>query len=75
MCNGGNTLSKVMFHTYITHTQAKVYLAELIEQGFVENFLPEKRYQTTSKGLQYLNVLENMSEMLPIETRKAKINT
>ncbi len=75
VCNGGNIISHIMFHTYITHTQAKVYLGELIEKGLVENYLPEKRYQTTAKGLQYLHALENVTEMLALETRKARINT
>ncbi len=73
VCNGGEIISRIMFHTYITYAQAKAYLGELIETGLLENYLPEKKYQTTAKGLHYLNVLESMSEMFSVETRRAKI--
>jgi predicted transcriptional regulator len=60
-----------MFHAYISYAQAKAYLAELIEKGLVEtDVFSQKKYLTTPKGIEYLTVLESMSEMLAIETRK-----
>jgi predicted transcriptional regulator len=60
-----------MFHAYITHSQAKGYLGELIEKGLVEtDTFNSKKYYATSKGIEYLAGLESMSEMLAIETRR-----
>jgi predicted transcriptional regulator len=73
VCNGGSLITRVMFHAYITHTQAKGYLSELIEKGLVEtDIFNSKKYFATSKGIEYLAGLERMSEMLAIETRTVK---
>ena len=75
VCNGGTVISKVMFHAYITHAQAKGYLGELIQKGLVEtDVFNSREYRTTSKGLEYLMGLQRMSELLPVETRKAAKN-
>jgi predicted transcriptional regulator len=72
VCNGGSIISRIMFHTYITHAQAKGYLGELIEKGLVEtDTFNSKKYLATPKGIEYLGALERMSEMLAIETRRS----
>lgn len=71
VCNGGTTITRVMFHAYITHSQAKIYLGELIESGLIEtDMFNSKQYRSTSKGLACLAGLETISELLPIETRR-----
>lgn len=71
VCNGGSVISRIMFHAYITHAQAKAYLGELIESGLVENdIFNSRKYIATSKGIEYLQGLQRMSEMLAIETRR-----
>jgi len=74
VCNGGNIISRIMFHTYITHGQAKLYLAELIEKGLIENDpFNSKMYFSTAKGLECLAGLDSIHEMLSLDVRKAKI--
>ena len=63
-----------MCHTYFTHSQSKAYLGELIDLGLVDYDALYKKYNTT-KSMNYLAALENMNEVIAIETRKAKINT
>jgi|SRR5581483_325021 len=71
VCNGGTTITRVMFHAYITHAQAKSYLGELMEKGLIEtDMFNSKQYRSTAKGLACLAGLETMSELLPIETRR-----
>ncbi len=71
VCNGGTTITKVMFHAYLTHAQAKSYLGELIEKGLVEtDILNSKEYRATPKGMEYMVGLERMTEMLAVVTRK-----
>lgn len=72
VCNGteGIVISRVMFHAYITHAQARRYLADMIENGLIETDIFNSRvYRATSKGLEYLAGLQQMSEFLPIDTR------
>jgi len=72
VCNGGSVISRIMFHAYISHAQAKAYLGELIEKGLVEtDIFSSRKYIATSKGIEYLQGLERMSEMLAIETRRS----
>jgi predicted transcriptional regulator len=75
VCNGSTTITRVMFHAYLTHAQAKGYLGELVQKGFVEtDIFNSKEYHTTPKGIEYLAGLERMTEMLSIETRRAVKN-
>jgi predicted transcriptional regulator len=75
VCNGGTTITKVMFHAYLTHAQAKGYLRELVGKGLVEtDIFNSKEYRTAPKGMEYLAGLERMTEMLSIETRRAVKN-
>jgi predicted transcriptional regulator len=69
VANGGATISQVMFKAYTSHGQAKSYLSELIENGLVEHDALDRKYRTTTKGLEYLQAMERMSEMLTIKTR------
>lgn len=73
VCNGGSILTGIMFHTYITHAQATSYLAESIEAGLIEHDRLDRKYRTTAKGIDYLSALESIREMLPLETRKARV--
>lgn len=67
-------MSRIMFHTYITHGQAKSYLGELIESGLIQtDVYDRKKYFTTVKGIAYLSALDSMTDMLGIVTRKVKL--
>jgi len=67
--NGGARISHIMFKAYLSHGQAKGYLGELIGQGFMEYDSIERTYCTASKGMEYLQAAEKMSEMLAVTTR------
>lgn len=76
VCNGGNIISRIMFHTYISHSQAKAYLGEMIQTGLIERDpFDSRKYGSTPKGLAYLAALDNMADMLSIETRKARLKS
>jgi predicted transcriptional regulator len=69
--NGGSTITQVMFKAYLCHGQAKSYLSELIEQGFLEYDSIERKYRTSPNGLEYLHAAEKISEILSITTRRS----
>jgi predicted transcriptional regulator len=75
---GGAGITKIMFHAYLTHGQAKEYGQLLIENGLLELDLESssmRQYRTTHKGIEYLAAIDKMSEMLPITTRRSSKNT
>jgi predicted transcriptional regulator len=50
-------------------------MQELIQTGLIEtDIFDSKKYYSTSKGLAYLAALDNMAEMLSIETIKARVS-
>lgn len=72
--NGGAMISHIMFKAYTSHAQAKSYLGELIENGLIEYDVLDRTYHTTTKGLEYLQAMERISEMLCMSTRRSTAN-
>jgi predicted transcriptional regulator len=71
--NGGSTITNIMFKAFTSHAQAKAYLGELIENGFIEYDGLDRKYRTSAKGLEYLQVAEKMSEMLAISNIRRSV--
>ena len=69
--NGGATISQIMFRAYAAHSQAKSYLSLLIESGYVEFDSIDRMYRATAKGLEYLAAIQNLSDIMKIETRRS----
>ena len=75
---GGVGITKIMFHAYLTHSQAKEYISQLMSLALLDLDTEAgslKQYRTTSKGIEYLAAVERMADMLAIETRRAKPDT
>lgn len=72
--NGGATITQIMFKAYTSHAQAKSYLGELLEQELIEFDSLERKYRASPKGLEYLNSMELISNMLTINTRRSVAN-
>ena len=70
VCNGGSSITNIMFRGYVTHQQAKLYTQQLIESGLLKYDRLEKRYFTTPDGMQSLAMMEQMAEILPIITKR-----
>ena len=71
---GGAGITRIMFHAYLTHTQAKEYTQALVSDGLLEQDIEAaslRQFRTTPKGVEYLAAAERMSDMLAIETRRA----
>ena len=69
--NGGATISQIMFRAYTAHSQAKSYLALLIENGYVEYDSIDRKYIATAAGMSYLTAMQNLSDIMKIETRRS----
>jgi predicted transcriptional regulator len=71
---GGAGITKIMFHAYLTHSQAKEYTQALVNSELLELDVEAgsfRQFRTTPKGIEYLSAVERISDMLAIETRRA----
>ena len=70
---GGAGITKIMFHAYLTHSQAKEYIQMLMQNRLLgyDAESSVRQYRTTPKGIEYLAAVERMADMLAIETRRA----
>jgi predicted transcriptional regulator len=71
---GGASITKIMFHAYLTHNQAKEYTQALMGNGMLELDIEASlltQYRTTPKGIEYLAAVEKISDLLAIETKRA----
>lgn len=67
----GEGISKIMFSACLSHSQATAYLSQMVEDGLIVNDVQrgKRHYRTTPKGVEYLAALNNMCELLQLETR------
>lgn len=72
--NGGATITQIMFKAYTSHAQAKSYLGELIEKGLIEYDSLDRNFRTSAHGLECLNAMERISDLLAINTRRSAAN-
>jgi len=63
-----------MFKAYASHAQAKSYLGELIENGFVVYDELDRKHRTSAKELEYLQAVESISEMFCTNTKRSTPN-
>jgi len=70
VCNGGSIITNIMARAYITHSQAKAYTEQLIASGLLEYDALERKYLSTSEGMRYLGMMNEMSEILSVATKR-----
>ena len=70
----GNSVrpTKIMHKTYLSHSHLKKYLFLLLENGLLEYQQAGQTYRTTDKGIQFLQIYNQISEMVAVTTTKMK---
>jgi len=63
----GAILTKLMFSSYLTHSQVLQYSKTLIERGFLEYDKIDKVYKTTPFGFRLLELHGEMSQILNVQ--------
>jgi predicted transcriptional regulator len=64
-CIGGSRITNIMLKSDITHGEARNYLAELLQLGYLTLDADEANtYTTTPSGLQYLAVNRTLMELM-----------
>ena len=59
----GASKTKIMYKAYLSYAQLQEYLGMLIENGLIRQNSPEMTFITTAKGVHYLKVYDQMSEI------------
>ena len=63
--NGGTTKTKIMYFAFLSLNQLNEYLSILIENNLVEYLDGTHTFKTSEKGLNYLNVYNEIRKLLP----------
>ena len=66
---GGANKTKIMYAAFLDYVQLKEYLSVLIENNLLEYLDGTQTYKTTEKGLNYLKMHNEISELLPIKAK------
>lgn len=66
LANGGRLKTQIMYGVNLSFSQLKEYLSFLIEMGFLRVRVEKRKkvYETTAKGIQYIESYIEMSNLL-----------
>jgi predicted transcriptional regulator len=62
--NNGVTQTTIMYKAFLTYSQLKAYLVLLTEKGLIEFRHLERVYCTTNKGMQFLQMYNQIIEVI-----------
>jgi predicted transcriptional regulator len=71
--NGSATKTKIMYKAFLSYAQLKEYLSVLIENNLLEYLEGTQSYKTTEKGLNFLKMHNDISELLQTPMRESRI--
>jgi len=71
--NGSATKTKIMYKAFLSYAQLKEYLSVLIENNLLEYLDGKQNYKTTEKGLNFLKMHNEISELLQTPMRESRI--
>ena len=63
---GGARLTRIMFSSYLTHSQVLEYSKTLLERGFLEYDKIDKVFKTTPAGFKFLELHNEMSQIIKV---------
>jgi predicted transcriptional regulator len=61
---GGETKTKIMYFAFLSYNQVKEYLSILIENNLIEYLDGGNKFKTTTKGLFFLKMHNELAELL-----------
>ena len=65
VAKGKVTKTKIMYIAFLSYGQLKEYLSILIENNLIEYLDGDNKFKTTEKGLNYLNMYNEIRKLLP----------
>jgi predicted transcriptional regulator len=67
--NCGATKTRIMYKAFLSFAQLREYLSLLIENNLLEYLEGSKTYKTTEKGLNFLKMHNEISELIQTPLR------
>ena len=67
--NGGISKTKIMYTAFLSYAQLKEYISILVDNNLIEYNDGTQTFKTTTKGLNYLKMHNEISELLPIKAK------
>ena len=67
--NGGISKTKIMYTAFLSYAQLKEYISILVDNNLIEYNDGTQTFKTTEKGLNYLKMHNEISELLPIKAK------
>lgn len=61
---GGVSKTKMMYRSFVSHSQLKQYVTALLENGLLEFDAVDGVYRTTEKGLRFLAISNEVDRMI-----------
>jgi predicted transcriptional regulator len=71
--NGGITKTKLMYKVFLSHDQLKEYLAVLTQSELLIYDFVSRTFMTTEKGLRFLNLYNQIDELMKEEEQQQQI--
>ena len=71
--NGSATKTRIMYKAFLSYAQLREYLSVLIENNLLEYLEGTQSYKTTEKGLNFLKMHDEISELLQTPMRESRI--
>jgi predicted transcriptional regulator len=64
VASGKATKTRLMYGAYLSYTQIEEYMGYVLQQGLISQISDTNLYQLTEKGMQYLNLSDEMSQLV-----------
>jgi len=64
VASGKATKTRLMYGAYLSYTQIEEYMDYVLQQGLISQVSQTNLYQLTEKGMQYLNLSDEMSHLV-----------
>jgi predicted transcriptional regulator len=64
VANGGAAKTKIMYSAFLSYSQMKEYLMMLTQNDLLSYDLDTRTFKTTEKGLRFLEVYNQMDDMV-----------
>ena len=58
------TKTRLMYGAYLSYTQLEEYMGFILQQGLINQVPETNLYQLSEKGMQYLNLSDELSQLL-----------
>jgi predicted transcriptional regulator len=68
--NMETTKTKIMYNAYLSYNQLKEYISILIKNNLLEYIEGARTFRTTEKGLNFLKMYREMTELLQNTVKK-----